>query len=604
MGLRRNALFWMKAPASSSYGTPDEGISFGPFRLDADGTLWQDRKIVHLPPKELAALRLLIGHAPHVVTPLQLRNELWGDVNVSADSLPKCLSSLRAKLEPEDCIQTVYKRGYRFSTEIRDRGTESAQALPRLAIMPFATGYSVPEHLGSSIAEETIARLTGLRRPIAAVLARDSVFALSEQGLTALQVGSKLKADLVLTGTLRAVASHFRLRAEMIQVEDGTQIWVEDMLVPQSRIAGLESELLDRLLLRLGDGEAAEAVSISASAEAHPGNGAPGDVPSNREAYELFLRGHHEWQTMERHRMQDALQHLIKATELDPALVAAQVDVVNVCAAQALYGFMAPSVAVNFIRGTAASAGKLPLRAEGVLPALGWVSFHYDRDLRGALAAFTHSAHLPHDVWTTHLRAMFALSRQRFGEAISVMTSALEDDPYSPWLHARLAWARHLAGEASLSVEQIRRTIRLFPHHEGSCFYGSLILAFNGEAEEATRLAHELTHRYAYFDLGTAVHAYTLVCTGKAEEARIILERLQWLSRERFVLNSFIPAVHVALGDHPSALAELKISAEMRCQWFFQMLADPRLRPLHGDPEFVKLQSILQGMEEQADELQ
>ena len=583
------------------YGTLDARISFGPFRLEPDGTLWHGQKIVHLPPKELAALRLLAAHAGRIVTPLQLRSELWGEVHVSADSLPKCLSSLRAKLEPEDCIQTVYKRGYRFSAEVHDHESEPVNTLPRLAIMPFATGYSVPDYLGSSIAEETIARLTGLHRRVAAVLARDSVFALSEQGNTALQVGLKLKADLVLTGTLRAVASHFRLRVEMIQVEDGTQIWIEDMLVPQSRIESLEAELLGRLLLRLGDEDWSDLVSVSAATEPEQGSPGGGTTPPNREAYEFFLRGHHEWQTMQRHRMQDALQHLIKATELDPTLIAAQVDMVNVCAAQTLYGFMAPSVAVNFIRGTAASSPRLPLRAEGILPALGWVSFHYDRDMQGALASFSHSAHLPHDVWTTHLRAMFALSRQRFGEAIAVMESALEEDPYSPWLHARLAWAHHLAGDASQSVQQIRRTIHLFPNHEGSCFYGSLILAFNGAAEEANRLAHELTHRYAYFDLGTAVHAYTLVCAGKAEEARTILERLQWLSRERFVLNSFIPAVYVALGDYDAALAELKISNETRCPWFFQMLADPRLRPLHGHPEFKKLQSILNVMEEQAE---
>jgi DNA-binding winged helix-turn-helix (wHTH) protein/tetratricopeptide (TPR) repeat protein len=591
----------MKALASQSHGTPDVGISVGPFRLETDGTLWHGPKIVHLPPKELAALRLLIKHAGHIVTPQQLRSELWGEVNVSADSLPKCLSSLRAKLEPEDFIHTVYKRGYRLSVEIDGRVTEPVNTLPRLAIMPFATGYAVPEHLGSSIAEETIARLTGLQRRVAAVLARDSVFALCEQGNTALQVGSKLKANLVLTGTLRAVASQFRLRAEMIQVEDGTQIWIEDMLVPQNRIAGLELELFERLLLRLGVEESDEVVSISASAEPEPRRESVEKMQRNQEAYEFFLRGHHEWQTMERHRMQDALQHLIKATELDPSLIPAQVDMVNVCAAQALYGFMAPSVAVNLIRSTPATAPRLPLRTEGILPALGWVSFHFDRDLQGAIAAFTHSAHLPHDVWTTHLRAMFALSRRRFDEAISLLSSAIEEDPYSPWLHARLAWAYHLAGEASQSVEQIRRTIHMFPHHEGSCFYGSLILAFNGAPEEAIRLAHELTHRYAYFDLGTAVHAYTLVCAGKTEEARIILERLQWLSRERFVLNSFTPAVHVALGDHDSALAELRISAETRCPWFFQMLADPRLQPLHGHPEFVKLQSILIAMEERAD---
>jgi hypothetical protein len=105
----------------------------------------------------------------------------------------------------------------------------------RLAIMPFTTGCSVPEHLGPAIAEETTASLSSERQFAVAVLARDSVFNLAQRGLTAQQIGLKLKADLVLTGTLRASSSHYRLRAEMIRVEDGTQIWVEDLLTPRSQ---------------------------------------------------------------------------------------------------------------------------------------------------------------------------------------------------------------------------------------------------------------------------------------------------------------------------------------------------------------------------------
>ena len=76
--------------------------------MEADGTLWRGEAVVHLPPKELAALRLLLAHAGQVVSPTQLKHELWGDVHVTADSVPKCLSSLRGRLEPDECIQTVY----------------------------------------------------------------------------------------------------------------------------------------------------------------------------------------------------------------------------------------------------------------------------------------------------------------------------------------------------------------------------------------------------------------------------------------------------------------------------------------------------------------
>ena len=608
----------MPQRTAATPGPEESAISFAGFRLEADGTLFRGETPVHLPPKELAALRLLLAHAGRIVTPLQLRQALWGDVHVTPDSVPKCVSSLRARLGPDDCIQTVYKRGYRFAAEVRSLGAGPGGALPRLAILPFAAGYGIPEHLGSALAEETMARLSGMRPAMVSVLAQDSVFTLAGRGLTALETGQALGADLVLAGTVRALPMHFRMRAEMIRVKDGTQIWVEDALVDRSRIAGLETELVDRLTMRLTsrvpseaqtpkDTSASTAIAgigsegVAISAVADPGHVG---VVEHREAYEIFQRAHHEWQTLQRHRMQDGLQHLLRATELDPSLIGARVDLVNLCVTQSFYGYMSPSVAADIVRRTSESIPDLPLHGEGILPALGWIRFHVDRNLPAALSAFSLSSHLPHNPWTTRVRSMFALSRHRFGEAIDLLRAAIHLDPYAPWLQARLAWALHLAGEANsspaASIDQIRQTLRQFPDHEGANLYASVILAFNGEAEQATELAHRLAERLPYFDLATSVHAYALACAGRADEARAIMERLQWLGRERFLLKAFIPAVHVSLGEYDAALAELRATDLIRCPWFFQMLADPRLKPLHSRPEFLEMQAILAGMEAEA----
>ena len=650
----------------------DSGFSFGVFRLEADGALFRGDKPVHLPPRELAALQFLLAHAGQIVTPLQLKQALWGDVHVTADSIPKCLSSLRARLQPEECIQTVYKRGYRFSSKVLPLGEALAVALPRLAITPFAALYGVPEHLGMAIAEETITRFTRARHPAVSILARDSVFTLALRGLNAQQIGETLKADLVLTGSLRTLPAHFRLRAEMILVQQGTQIWVEDLLVDRSRFAGLESELVNRLAFRLftagvpgafpGSQDAGSVslrgcdlppqpatrrsalprtestrfpssrdwndggLSISASAEPFVERR---KRTGRREAYEIYQRGHHEWQTLQRHRMQDGMQLLSRAIELDPSLIAARVDLVNLCIALSFYGFMSPAVAADLVRRTAElgpasgvhgkrallpgavatglgrwseiSIPDLPPGAEAILPALGWISFHVDHDLPAALHAFSVTAHLPHEPWITRLRVMFALSRHRFDEAIGLLRDDLQLDPYSPSLHARLAWALHLASQAGESVECIHRTLALFPEDEISQLYATVILAFNGDAPRAIQLAQNLAQRSPHFDIASAVHAYALACSGRDDEARTILERLQWLSRERFVLSSFTPAVHVVLGNHHAALSELRAAADARCPWFFQMLADPRLNPLHSHPEFNELRSIFTRMEEAAE---
>jgi predicted Zn-dependent protease len=210
------------------------------------------------------------------------------------------------------------------------------------------------------------------------------------------------------------------------------------------------------------------------------------------------------------------------------------------------------------------------------------------------------SSHLPHDPWITRVRSMFAMSRHHFDEAIEELQNAIQLDPYAPWLHARLAWAMHLAGRADESVEQIRRALNLFPEHEGASLYGSVIQAFNGSNARAIVLAQELTERLPYFDLASSVHAYALARAGRRDEAQSMLERLQWLSRERFYLKSFLPAAYVELGDIESALAELRASDESRCPWFFQMLADPRLNNLHGNPDFEIMRAELDEMEAEA----
>jgi tetratricopeptide (TPR) repeat protein len=382
----------------------------------------------------------------------------------------------------------------------------------------------------------------------------------------------------------------------------------------------LESELVQRLAWRLGVRIPAGATSApewdrsAAHNVALPQNSSEAGLsisasatqaeeitdPRRREAYESFLRGRHEWQTLNRHRMQDGLQQLLRAIEVDPSLISAKIDLVHLCVAQTFFGFMPASVAAGHIHRTAKSIPDILHQAEGVLPALGWVHFHHDRDLGAALKTFSHCAHLPHGPWTTRIRSMFLLSRGCFQEAIELLQGAIQLDPYAPWLQCRLAWALHLGGQASESLRQIQITLSLFPENEFTSLYGAIIHAHNGEAERAQQIAKDLVQRVPFFDPAIAAHAYALACAGHTGEARTALERLQWLSRERFLMRSFTPAVHVALGDLDAAIAELHAANESRCPWFFQMLTDPRLQPLHGNTEFERMRAILPSMEEEA----
>jgi DNA-binding winged helix-turn-helix (wHTH) protein len=570
------------------------GYTFGKFRLEQDGTLLRGQKRVQLTGNELAALRLLLQQRGKLVTNADLNQVVAGSMHGKTENVveiaAEAIASLRKSLGPEVEIQSVSKRGFRFASEAHELAETPSVALPHVAVLPLVAEFGVAEYLGAAVAEEAV-KLLGHRRPAVCTLAaRESVATLARRGLTAIDIGRAMRADMVLTGSLRALPVHHRMRAEMIRVEDGRHLWTEDILVERAHPARLEAQLARLISLRLEGG----AISIAATAEPEDDEQ---QEPVNREAYELYQRARYEWQSLERHRMQDAVQHLTRASELDPSLIAARIDLAHLAITEAFHGYLSPSVAVDMVRRAVRPGFDAGAGGEAILPAVGWVSFHYDRNLLAALDAFELSSHLPHDPWVSRARVMFALSRWRFEEAALLINQALGTDPYSPWLHARLAWTHHMMGDAAASVREIKSALEQFPSHEGPEMYAGIILAFNGEAGRAVEVAEALAQRRPYFDPATAVHAYTLAVAGRREEALSILERLEWMGRERYVMNSLSAAVFVVLGEHGRALAELKAANEARCPWFFQALADPRLAPLRTTPGFRELEQILKNME-------
>ena len=583
---------------SAAAGFAHRGYRFGGFRLEADGALLHGETSIHLSERELAALRLLLANPGRILTPLDLKQTLWGDAPAMPDAVSKCMASLRNKLEPEECIETVHKRGYRMAIAVKPLD-EASGAPPRLAILPFSAAFGVPEYLGTMIAEEAGQRIGDAPQPVVSILAKDSVFALARRGLLPHQIGEMLHADLVLSGTLHAMPSHYRMRVEMTRVADGSQEgvqeWVEDLLVERDRIAGPETLVTQIVHRRIGAG----GLSISASAD-DDRRQEDEPTPQRREAYELFQRARYEWQSLERHRMQDALRHLERAVELDSSLIGARIELVQLSVTQEIYGFMSPAIAADLARRTAASIPSFAARADRVLPSLGWFAYHVDRDLSAAQAFFRRSVHVPHDAWVTRARVQFAMGRHRFAEAADILRAAIAVDPYSPLLQARLAWALHLDGQHAASADLIRTVLEQSPENESAGFYGINIFGFNGDSARAMALAESLVRRIPYFDLATTAQAYALAVAGRREEAHAILDRLQWLSRERYVLKTITPLVYMTLGEEDHALAELQAANERRCPWFFQVLADPRLKPLHGKPAFEAMRNIIPDMDAQA----
>ncbi|WP_250548225.1 winged helix-turn-helix domain-containing protein [Pseudomonas hormoni] len=95
---------------------------------------------VHVPPKELNVLRLLLGSAGTVISKDHLLDTVWPDADATEESLTRCIYALRKLLKDnKDFIATVYGQGYRFTCPVveLDVPSQTRTEAPLLAVLPF-----------------------------------------------------------------------------------------------------------------------------------------------------------------------------------------------------------------------------------------------------------------------------------------------------------------------------------------------------------------------------------------------------------------------------------------------------------------------------------
>src|SRR5215468_4287039 len=98
---------------------------FGPFRLDPKKhRLVRDGELVHLPPKSIEALIVLVQNAGTLLEREALMQAVWADTFVEDANLTVAISQLRKALgqngETAEYIETIPRVGYRFVADVRE----------------------------------------------------------------------------------------------------------------------------------------------------------------------------------------------------------------------------------------------------------------------------------------------------------------------------------------------------------------------------------------------------------------------------------------------------------------------------------------------------
>jgi TolB-like protein/DNA-binding winged helix-turn-helix (wHTH) protein len=619
-------------------------LCFGSFEVDiASGELRRQGLKIRLQDQPFRLLVLLLDHAGDVVAREKVRETLWpADTYVDFDhSLNTAVRKLREALgdsaETPRYIETIARRGYRFIAPVTPLPTPAAQAadaavdsvLPSpavrppasarrllilaivavvcaaiiaywvgrrpglkartgrrltLAVLPFdnLSGDADQEYLSDGLTEELITQFGRLEPDRLRVLARSSTWKYKRADRDIGRVRRDLGADYVLEGSVRRAGERVRITAQLVQVDDQSQVWAEiyerdlrDVLIVQSEVA----EAVARAI----------AVTLTPDAKARLARARP----IHSEAYQEYLRGRFFLNRRTEAALKQALGSFQKAIAADAAYAPAYsglADSYSSLGASSIVGGLPPRQAMPEARAAALKALQIDGTRAEAHTSLAMVHLLYDWDLAASDKEFQRAIELdPNYTTAHHLYSHCLLPLGRTEASLAESKRALELEPLELLVGIHLGWHYYYARQYDQAIEQFRKTLELDPAFPQARRYAAWAYSQKGmhpEAIAALRAALDSREQAPEIqgELG-----YALAVAGRRAEALAMLEGLRSLSATRYVSAYSVALVHAGLGDRDQALAWLDKAYTERSDYMPYLGLEPMLDSLRSDPRFAAL---------------
>jgi tetratricopeptide (TPR) repeat protein len=310
----------------------------------------------------------------------------------------------------------------------------------------------------------------------------------------------------------------------------------------------------------------------------------------DHEAYELYLKGLYFWKRRYEKGLQKSVQYFQLAAEKDPGYALPYVGIADAFGILGVYSYMPPHQAYSRARAAANKALEIDPELGEVYPSLGWIAMFYDWDWTAAESHFLKAIQMKPDYPEAHMwYGNLLYCTGRFDQSIREMRKAKELEPLEPAPPTHVGWALHFARRFDESIEELNRVVASDP--EFSLPYMWLSANFQakkmwGEAIAASQKFVELS---AGSVLGLSLLGLAYGSAGMKDEALKILERLDGLSKDRYVGSLWRALVWMGLGENTKALENLEKAYEERESAMAFLKVWPLLDSLRPEPRFQAL---------------
>jgi serine/threonine protein kinase/tetratricopeptide (TPR) repeat protein len=202
-----------------------------------------------------------------------------------------------------------------------DSDSGSHKQRKSVAVLYFEnlSGSKEDEYLRDGITEDVITELSKIRG--LNVFSRPTVLAFRDQAITPQQVGQKLGAACVLTGTLRRSGARLRISAQLVDAQTDFPLWSERFDREMKDVFEVQDEMARKI---------AEALRVTLSPEELEAMAVK--PTENLQAYDLYLRGKSYARRQTRQDLEFALQMFDNGVATDPSFALAYAASANACA--------------------------------------------------------------------------------------------------------------------------------------------------------------------------------------------------------------------------------------------------------------------------------
>jgi serine/threonine protein kinase/Tfp pilus assembly protein PilF len=325
----------------------------------------------------------------------------------------------------------------------------------RLAVLPFAnlSGDPGQEYLSDGITQEMIAQLGRLHPETLSVIARTSVMRYKKAEIPIDQIGRELNVEYVLEGSAQREGSRVRVSAELIKVDDQSQLWADSLEREMAGILALQSDVARNvagaLALRLLPAEQARLAGARAV---------------NPEAYEAYLKGSQHWIKMTKGDLDAAERDFAIALEKDPTYAPAHAGMAWVWACRGQQSWAPPAEAARKQREATLKAISLDATLAEAHYLLAAITTWLDWDFRAAGPEWKRALELdPNYPDGLAMYSHYLAIMGRPEEAMTEIDRALRLDPFNVTIHSFRAIDLLFARRFDEALAQARKAVAMEP---------------------------------------------------------------------------------------------------------------------------------------------